>query len=98
MSEDGRKGWLADFSDTYGVVKVWIIGVFGPLLAVSELLQGRFSLGLGLGFVCAWVWTILATQLGSQSPALDRIGKVSLLIGAALMAWHYVLWWVGYLA
>jgi hypothetical protein len=97
VSEDGKKGWLADIADTYGVVRLWIIGILAPGLVVSEVLQGRVWLGLGLAFVCVMIWTQLARQLGAEGAALERIGNISLAIGGALLAWHYALWWVEYL-
>jgi hypothetical protein len=92
-----KKGWFADFFDTYGVVRLWIVGTLGPALVVSEMLQGRVWLGLGLAFVCVMVWTQLAKQLGVEGPALERLGNASLVIGGALLAWHYALWWISYL-
>jgi len=96
MSE-GRKGWLADISDTYGSVRVWLVGIFGPGLVISELLQGRLWLGVGLAFICVVVWTQLAKQLGLGGAALERIQNVSLVIGGAMLAWHYARWWLAYL-
>lgn len=97
MNDDGKKGWLADVSDTYGVVRLWILAILGPALAASEMLQGRVRLGLGLAFICVMIWAQLAKQLGAEGATLDRIAKVSLVIGGSLLAWHYLLWWVAYL-
>ena len=97
MNDERKKGWLVDISDTYGVMKLWIVGILGPGLVVSEMLGGRVWLGLGVAFICVMIWTQLAKQLGVEGAALDRIGKVSLVIGGALLVWHYVLWWVAYL-
>lgn len=87
-----------DLSDSYGAVRLWVIAILGPGLVVSELLQGRLWLGVGLAFICVMVWTQVAKQLGVESPALDRIGHASLVIGGVMLAWHFARWWLAYLS
>jgi len=96
-SAGGRKGWLADIFDTYGAVRLWVLGILAPGLVISELLQGRICLGVGLAFICVMVWTQLAKQLGFEGAALERIQNASLVIGGAMLAWHYARWWFTYL-
>ena len=97
MDDNDSKGWFADFADTYGAVRIWGIALLGPVLAISELLQGRVWVGLGLVFICVMAWTELATRHGVASPGLVRIGNAALVIGGILLAWHYGRWWVEYL-
>lgn len=97
MNDDRKKGWLAEFSDTYGSVRLWVVGILGPGLVLSELLQGRLWLGVGLAFVCVLIWTQLAKQLGADGVALRWIENASLIVGGSMLAWHYVRWWLAYL-
>lgn len=78
-------------------MRLWIVGLLGPGLVVSELLQGRVSLGIGLGFICILIWTKLAARLGFSGRTWERVGNVSLVIGGLLLGWHYLRWWIEFL-
>jgi hypothetical protein len=97
VNDDEEKGWLADLSDTYGSVRLWAVGLLGPGLVMSELLQGRVAFGVGLGFALVIVWMQLVKRLGVESAWLDRAGHVFFVLGGILMVWHYARWWAGYL-
>jgi hypothetical protein len=89
--------WLFDFSDTYGTIRLWVIAILGPALIISELVQGRLALGVGLGFTCVMVWITVAKRLGAIGSGWDRVANVSLAIGLVLLGWHYARWWWEYL-
>lgn len=96
MSDDPRS-WLDEVFEVYGGVRLWVLAVLGPGLAVSELLQGRGSLGLGLGFICVAIWAKLAKQLGIAGQAGERIGNVAVTVGVLVLTWHYLAWWIEFL-
>jgi hypothetical protein len=94
MSDEERRDRVT-LGSTYGTVRLWALGLLGPGLVVTEVVQRRYSLGLGLGFLCAAAWCEIVQQVKDESPSAARWANILAAIGGAFLAWYCVRWWIG---
>ena len=86
-----------DLHATYGFVRLHLLGIFAPMLAIGFLLRGRMLTGVALAVACPAVWIEIAEEYGFERRLLSIVGICCATVAAILFMWATILWWRAYL-
>jgi hypothetical protein len=97
VDEDGRGSGLSEFADQALRFRRWLVAVLGPVLVISELMQGHLAVGLGLALGCVVLWADLVpglpgtTRVGNYLNRSPRLVGAFWIVSAALfLAWEWL--------
>jgi hypothetical protein len=82
----------SDLHATYGFVRLHLLGIFGPVVAISLLLKGRLLAGAALVVGCPAVWIELAREYGFERKALSIVAVCCGTVAALLFFWALLTW------
>ena len=89
--------FTSDLHATYGFVRLHLLGIFTPVLAVGFLLSGKTLTGIALAVGCPALWIWIAEEYGFERKLLTTVGMCCGTIAALLFIWATILWWRAYL-
>jgi hypothetical protein len=87
----------SDLHATYGFVRLHLLGIFAPVLAIGFFLSGRTLTGVALAALCPALWIETAAEYGFERKLLTTVGMCCGTLAALLFIWATVLWWRAYL-
>jgi len=88
---------LSDLHATFGFVRLHLLGLVAPPLAIGLLLSGKWLMGITLTAAWVAVWIELAEEYGYEQPLLSTISAWCATVATLLFAWASILWWRAYL-
>jgi hypothetical protein len=88
---DGRSSLRCSSRAAYGFVRVHLLGIITPLLAVGFLMSGKTLAGLALA--CPALWIEIAQEYGFERKVLTVIGVCCGSVAALMFIWATILWW-----
>ena len=86
-----------DLRATYLFVRLHLIGIFGPLLAIGFLSSGKTLTGIALAVGCPAVWIWIAEEYGFERKFLTTVATCCITVAVVLFIWATMLWWRAYL-
>ena len=87
----------SDLHATYGFVRLHLLAVFTPLLAVGFLSSGKTLTGIALAVACPALWIETAEEYGFERKTLTTVGVCCGSVAALLFICATILWWRAYL-
>jgi hypothetical protein len=86
------ESFSGDLHATYGFLRLHLLGIITPLLAVGFLMSGKTLTGIALAVAWPAIWIEIAQQYGFERKALTVVGVCCGSVAALIFIWATILW------